>query len=117
MGKGVREILSPKDKGDLPLQEASDPAKLLDYINDQIDRNKGGYVPLPNGERFFVRHALQKTAECVRRFVAVGDVAVQCDPLHAGLPWAALRFILQVSVGLFCGMCGQLSSDMGDLLY
>jgi hypothetical protein len=32
----------------------------------------------------------------IERFVKVGDTIVQYDPGHAGLPWAAVHFILQV---------------------
>lgn len=30
------------------------------------------------------------------RFKAVGDVAINADPVHAGLPWAGIRLLLQV---------------------
>lgn len=30
------------------------------------------------------------------KFKQIGDVAVNVDPLHAGLPWAGIRFLLQV---------------------
>ena len=34
----------------------------------------------------------------VRKFVEVGDVVAQYDPGHAALPWALVRFVLQVSL-------------------
>ena len=34
----------------------------------------------------------------IRKFVEVGDIAIQYDPGHAALPWAAIRFLLQVSI-------------------
>lgn len=43
---------------------------------------------------------LQDTADKVvvwlDKFKAVGDIAVNVDPMHAGLPWAGIRFLLQV---------------------
>ena len=30
------------------------------------------------------------------RFKQVGDVAVNVDPIHAGLPWAGVRLLLEV---------------------
>ena len=30
------------------------------------------------------------------RFKSVGDIAVNADPIHAGLPWAGIRFLLEV---------------------
>lgn len=41
---------------------------------------------------------LEKTAAWIRRFKDVGDIAAQYDPAHASLPWAAVRFLLQVSI-------------------
>ena len=32
----------------------------------------------------------------MNKFKEVGDIAVQYDPGHAALPWAAIRFFLQV---------------------
>ena len=34
----------------------------------------------------------------VQKFIQIGDVAIQYDPGHATLPWAAVRFLLQVSI-------------------
>ncbi|KAJ4186933.1 hypothetical protein NW759_016926 [Fusarium solani] len=52
-----------------------------------------------NGEVVFVRDVLAKAAKWVNHFKAVGDIAVQYDPVHAALPWAGVRFLLNVAVG------------------
>lgn len=52
----------------------------------------------PNGDTVIVRHLLEKIAAWVKTFQSVGDVAVQFDPIHAALPWAAFRFLLQTVV-------------------
>jgi hypothetical protein len=43
---------------------------------------------------------LQDTADKVivwlDKFKEVGDIAANVDPMHAGLPWAGIRFLLQV---------------------
>jgi hypothetical protein len=43
---------------------------------------------------------LQDTADKViawlDKFKAIGDIAVNADPIHAGLPWAGVRILLQV---------------------
>lgn len=95
------EALPQKDRDSLPLAQAGTPDALLADVNEQIQRSKGKPVPLVNGETFFVRDVLEKIAKWVKRFVEVGDVAVQLDPSHAALPWAALRLVLQVSHGVF----------------
>jgi hypothetical protein len=42
-------------------------------------------------------HFVEKTVSVLNKFVSVGDVAVSFDPVHAALPWAAVRFVLVVS--------------------
>jgi hypothetical protein len=39
---------------------------------------------------------LAKVAKWADRFKEIGDIAVQYDPAHAALPWAGVRFLLQV---------------------
>ncbi|MCJ1313661.1 hypothetical protein MMC25_007340 [Agyrium rufum] len=34
----------------------------------------------------------------LQRFKEIGDVVVQYDPAHAALPWAAVRFFLQITI-------------------
>lgn len=43
-----------------------------------------------------LRDVLDKIVRWIDIFKQVGDVAVQYDPAHAALPWAGIRFILQV---------------------
>jgi hypothetical protein len=50
-----------------------------------------------NGEVVIVRDVLGKIVRWVDTFKQVGDAAVQYDPGHASLPWAGIRFLLQVS--------------------
>ncbi|EGZ76219.1 hypothetical protein NEUTE2DRAFT_161157 [Neurospora tetrasperma FGSC 2509] len=37
---------------------------------------------------------IEKTISILNKFIAVGDVVVSFDPVHAALPWAAVRFVL-----------------------
>jgi hypothetical protein len=48
------------------------------------------------GETVILRHVLEKVTAWIDQFKQIGDMAVQYDPAHAALPWAAVRFILQV---------------------
>lgn len=50
------------------------------------------------GKIIILSDVLEKVAVWVDKFVAVGDSAVQYDPGHAALPWAAIRFILKASL-------------------
>jgi hypothetical protein len=49
-----------------------------------------------NGEKIMVREIFNRMSGWINRFKEVGDVAIQYDPGHAALPWAAVRFFLQV---------------------
>jgi hypothetical protein len=51
-----------------------------------------------NGKVIVVRDVLEKTVVWVQKFKEVGDIAVSYDPIHAALPWAAVRFLLSVAV-------------------
>lgn len=53
-----------------------------------------------NGERIILRDVCEKVIVWVDKFKQVGDAAVQYDPGHAALPWAGVRFILQVRCAL-----------------
>ncbi len=49
-----------------------------------------------NGRRYIVRDVAERIVAWLDKLKQIGDVAVNADPLHAGLPWAAIRFLLQV---------------------
>lgn len=49
------------------------------------------------GKRTLVlRDEAEKVLRGLRKFKEVGDIIVNVDPLHAGLPWAAIRLLLEV---------------------
>jgi hypothetical protein len=49
----------------------------------------------------FARDLFAKIVRWIEHFKQVGDVAVQYDPVHASLPWAGIRFLLEVTVSDF----------------
>ncbi|KAJ4303449.1 hypothetical protein N0V90_002344 [Kalmusia sp. IMI 367209] len=52
-----------------------------------------------NGKTVSLREILEKITGFVSRYKDVVTVAVQYDPVHAALPWAAVRFLLNITVG------------------
>ena len=44
-----------------------------------------------------IRDQLEKIVGWVDKFKQIGDQAMQYDPGHAALPWAGVRFLLQVT--------------------
>lgn len=51
------------------------------------------------------RRFVEKTVSVLNKFVSLGDVAVSFDPVHAALPWAAVRFVLVVSSSAVTTAC------------
>ncbi|RYP43836.1 hypothetical protein DL768_009643 [Monosporascus sp. mg162] len=51
-----------------------------------------------SGETVILRDVFDKIVRWIDIFKQVGDVAVQYDPVHAALPWAGIRFVLQIAV-------------------
>lgn len=51
-----------------------------------------------SGETVIIRDIFEKIIRWINIFKQVGDVAVQYDPMHAALPWAGIRFVLQIVV-------------------
>lgn len=49
-----------------------------------------------NGETVIFVDLFAKIAKWIDLFKQVGDTVVQYDPVHAALPWAGVRFLLQV---------------------
>src|SRR6266536_5101393 len=50
-----------------------------------------------NGENVVIRDVFEKITRWVDKFKQIGDTAAQYDPVHTALPWAGVRFLLQVS--------------------
>jgi hypothetical protein len=48
------------------------------------------------GKDIIMRDVAGKIIFWLNKFKEVGDIAVNFDPTHASLPWAGVRFLLQV---------------------
>ncbi|RPB27788.1 hypothetical protein L211DRAFT_802384, partial [Terfezia boudieri ATCC MYA-4762] len=81
----------------------NNPDILQDVLQRAIqakEANVAKQLKLKWGDREF---DLQETADrlvrWITKFMQVGDIAVQYDPVHAALPWAGVRFVLLLVVG------------------
>lgn len=54
------------------------------------------------GETVILRDLFSKIVTWIDHFKRIGDIIVQYDPGHAALPWAGVRFLLQVSRPSLC---------------
>lgn len=82
---------------------ASDPdLDILERLSDELKqkRDQCGQERLKykfHGQQIVMQDILEKALVWINKFKEIGDIVVQYDPVHAALPWAGVRFILQVS--------------------
>ena len=67
-------------------------------IDRIVNRKKGEFWKFIKGEEVVLRDVGMKILHWVATFKQIGDIIVQYDPVHAALPWAGFRFLLQVCV-------------------
>ncbi|KAH8589487.1 hypothetical protein B0O99DRAFT_333678 [Bisporella sp. PMI_857] len=63
--------------------------------------NKRWRYKRKSGETVIFVDLFGKVIKWVDLFKQVGDIVVQYDPVHAALPWAGVRFLLQIAVNDF----------------
>lgn len=51
-----------------------------------------------NGREIILRNVAEKIIAWIDKFKQIGDIAVNFDPVHASLPWAGIRFLLEVGI-------------------
>lgn len=95
------EALKEKDKQNVDFQRGDKRAILVDVLGEvqgkkQTCINRRLKYTRSNGETVHLYDVFEKIVEWVKKFKEVGDAAAQSDPGHDALPWAAIRFFLQV---------------------
>ena len=95
------DALEDKHKHNVDFQRTDKNAILADVL-EEVQKKKQACIERrlkykkKNGEFLVLYDVYEKMVKWVTRFKEVGDIAVQYDPGHAALPWAAIRFFLQV---------------------
>ncbi|RDW56912.1 hypothetical protein BP5796_12979 [Coleophoma crateriformis] len=91
--------LEPTDREafkDLSNEQSFTLEKLQKLVQDHLRLSNGKRTVFLIGSReIVIREIIGKIATWLNKFLAIGSVAVQYDPVHAALPWAAICFILQ----------------------
>ena len=86
--------------GQNELSVLADLQELTGRAKDQCVRKRWRFrKPGRNGETLVLRDVFAKMVHWIDAFKQIGDIIVQYDPGHAALPWAGVRFILQIAVG------------------
>lgn len=95
------ESLKEKDKQNVDFQRSDKRAILVDLL-EEIQKKKQLCIEQrikykrKNGQPVVLYDVFEKIVNWVNKFKDIGDVAMQYDPGHAALPWAGIRFFLQV---------------------
>ncbi len=87
---------TPTDDNGTPTNELSTVKGLAKDIKEKMEQDINTKQHDTETRRF-----VNKTVSVLNKFILVGDVAVNFDPVHAALPWAAVRFVLVVSTSWF----------------
>ncbi|RDH39372.1 ankyrin repeat-containing domain protein [Aspergillus welwitschiae] len=67
----------------------------IETQRDRCKRHKWSTISI-GGKELIIRDVCAKIVACVNKFASVVDVVVSYDPVHAALPWAGVRFVLQL---------------------
>ncbi|KAG4264834.1 hypothetical protein FPRO03_00118 [Fusarium proliferatum] len=62
---------------------------------EKISREKAWKITF-SGRRILIRDLLSKIVKWLDSFKAIGDIVSQIDPVHAGIPWSAVKLVLSV---------------------
>jgi hypothetical protein len=94
------EALDDEDKRYVDFNQEGKLAILKDVLNAAEEKKRTclekRWKYKKGDKEIIIRDQLEKVVEWVNKFKEIGDNAVQYDPAHAALPWAGVRFFLQV---------------------
>lgn len=100
------EDLAQGDRQQLDFYKGQDRVDILADLQMLTESAKGQCIkkrwqfrrPVRNGETIVLRDIFHKMVVWINMFKQIGDTVAQYDPGHAALPWAGVRFILQVAI-------------------
>lgn len=104
------EKLNEEDKRNVNF-ERQDKRAILVALSEEVQRKKELCISQrlkyrrKNGERVVLYDVYEKMVKWIDTFKQIGDVALQYDPGYAALPWAGVRFFLQVRWEEISGLC------------
>ena len=78
------------------LDVLSDLGQLVAAARDTSIKKRWRFHRPGSGQTVILRDLFSKIVVWIDRFKQIGDIVVQYDPVHAALPWAGVRFLLQV---------------------
>jgi hypothetical protein len=78
-----------------------DPKAAIDAAYEEAKRSQDEYkskewVWTVRGKKVKLRHIADNVVKFIDKFKGVGDLLSSLDPVHAGLPWAGVKLLLEV---------------------
>ena len=101
--KDALDSLNEKDRKNIDYGRLDKRAVLEDVLatvldaRAESDRRKWSFR-WKGKEKIIIRDVLEKIVKWIESVIAAGDVAIQFDPVHAALPWAAIKFLLRLPI-------------------
>ena len=95
------EKLSPKDNEAMSHIRSGSKLDILRHLRTAAEKKRNDCEAKRwkfelNGRPIILRDVADKIVLWIDRFKQIGDIAVNFDPVHASLPWAGVRFLLEV---------------------
>ena len=95
------ELLSNEDQEQIRFSEASKLDALKDILSIVREKQASSLqnqrtLKRKDGREIVLRDVFKKIMNSIEKFKEVGDVLVQYDSAHCAIPWAVVRFVLQV---------------------
>ena len=106
------ESLSVERKAAIEYQASQQPStNIVDHLctlteQKRAECEKRGWKIEFNGHQVILRDVTEKICVWLHKFKEIGDVVVNYDPVHLALPWAGIRFLLEVGMRFMpCNDC------------
>ncbi|KAF7559480.1 hypothetical protein G7046_g4676 [Stylonectria norvegica] len=95
----LRKLEAEKSQTAAPSTLSNDIDGMIALTKLKKDECEGKFWKFKLGRHeLILRDCATKIITWLQSFKEIGDVATQFDPVHAALPWAAFRFILQSTI-------------------
>lgn len=95
------KLLSNEDQQQIEPSETGKLDTLKDILviireKQALSNQKQWKLKSKDGREIVLRDVFNKITDSINKFKEVGDMLVQYDPAHTAIPWAVVRFVLQV---------------------
>lgn len=95
------KLLRPEAQDEIRLNQTDQLVVLNEVLADarekrQQCKDKQWRYTRSNGKTIFFRDIFDRIVSCMTKLKDIGDAVAQIDPVHVGIPWGVVKFLLQV---------------------